>query len=187
MQPSPRIDPCIYATTFPKSVTCYATPPRHTFAEIKRHSQSFEHHHYPRKQNSDGKISESECEQLNRLVMQILELDVNDRISKQAFAQAYEAATGRAGYEITLGSSTKIARPIHRTRTVAVATVYPISNAEEQGKKTSEKTSETPVYNYLTSLSLTLDQQNDRITELNENQQRSMMQLQEAIRYLQSS
>ena len=95
------------------------------------------------------------------------------------------AATGRAGYEITLGSSTKIVRPTHRTRTVA--TVYPISNAEEQGKKTSEKTSETPVYNYLTSLSLTLDQQNDRITELNENQQRSMMQLQEAIRYLQSS
>ena len=128
--------------------------------------------------------------------MRILELDVNNRISKQAFADAYEAAThGVKNNKLHNQSiaSAKMVRHLSLKPQKSLASIVPIDDSEQEGQEKSA----TPASKHLASLRQTLEQQNDRITEFQleqsnriaefvEQHRHSMMQLQEVMTRLAS-
>ena len=130
--------------------------------------------------------------------MHILDMDVNNRISKQAFADAYEAATHGANdcklYNQSIASANFFG-PKSLISLKSVNTIVPIDDSEQEGQKKSA----TPVSvsKHLLSLRQTLEQQNNRIaefqleqsnriTEFVEQHRRSMMQLEEVMKDLAS-
>ena len=118
--------------------------------------------------------------------MHILDTDVSNRISKQAFAEAYDVSLrGQSG------SARKLPRAARKT---SFAPIFPMNDSEQEGHKKSGAS----ISDYLSSLCQVLEQQSDRIAELQtqqsdriaelQTQQRqSMMQLQEAMKNVPSS
>ena len=107
-------------------------------------------------------------------------MDVNNRISKKAFAEAYEAAThGTKDKKLQDQpiASAKIARAMKSKSQKPFASIMPINDDEQEGQKKSI----TSVSEHLASLRQTLEQQSDRIAEFQAQQQHSMMQLQEVM------
>ena len=138
--------------------------------------------------------------------MHILDTDVNNRISKQAFAEAYEASLHNTKDTLLHGQSGSVWRlPRPSILTKSFAPIFPMND----GKQESQKISGKSVSDYLSSLCQALQQQSDRIAELQtqqsdriaelqtqqsdriaelQTQQRhSMMQLQEVMKKMSSS
>ena len=128
--------------------------------------------------------------------MHILDMDVNNRISKQAFADAYEAATHGTN-DCKLYNQSIASANFFGSKSLislkSVTTIVPIDDSEQEGKKKPA----TPVSKHLLSLRQTLEQQNNRIaefqleqsnriTEFVEQHRRSMMQLEEVMKDLES-
>ena len=118
----------------------------------------------------------------------MLETDVNNRISRKTFAEAYEAATRGTKDKMLRNVSTKIARTasIRSVKTKSINSVVPMIDDEVEDHKTASKSVSTaPTKKHLASLRRTLEQQSDRIAEFQAYHHNSMIQLQEALKHFQ--